>query len=90
MTPAGTSNELDVQNEWRENTHTHTSLGIGSGLSNPETMLLRKRQETCRISIDELFHSTKSISSTFGIDLVICSVIIPAISQRPIDTSLVF
>ena len=25
MTPAGTSNELDVQNEREENTHTHTS-----------------------------------------------------------------
>ena len=24
MTPAGTSNELDVQNEWEENTHTQT------------------------------------------------------------------
>ena len=24
MTPAGTSNELDVQNEWEENIHTHT------------------------------------------------------------------
>ena len=24
MTPAGTSNELDLQNEWEENTHTHT------------------------------------------------------------------
>ena len=24
MTPAGTSNELDVQNKWEENTHTHT------------------------------------------------------------------
>ena len=24
MTPAGTSNELDVQNEWEENTHTHS------------------------------------------------------------------
>ena len=23
MTPAGTSNELDVQNEWEENTHAH-------------------------------------------------------------------
>ena len=22
--PAGTSNELDVQNKWEENTHTHT------------------------------------------------------------------
>ena len=27
MTPAGTSNELDVQNEWEENTHTHTLVG---------------------------------------------------------------
>ena len=26
MTPAGTSNELDVQNKWEENTHTHTLL----------------------------------------------------------------
>ena len=25
MTPAGTSNELDVQNEWEENTHTRCS-----------------------------------------------------------------
>ena len=24
VTPAGTSNELDVQNEWEENTHKHT------------------------------------------------------------------
>ena len=24
MTPAGTSNELDVQNGWEENKHTHT------------------------------------------------------------------
>ena len=26
VTPAGTSNELDVQNEWEENIHTHTVL----------------------------------------------------------------
>ena len=25
MTPVGTTNELDVQNEWEENTHTHTN-----------------------------------------------------------------
>ena len=28
MTPAGTSNELDVQNEWEENTHTHTGISM--------------------------------------------------------------
>ena len=28
VTPAGTSNELDVQNEWEENTHTHTTNSI--------------------------------------------------------------
>ena len=26
MTPAGTSNELDVQNEWEENTHTQQKV----------------------------------------------------------------
>ena len=26
MTPVGTSNELDAQNKWEENTHTHTWL----------------------------------------------------------------
>ena len=26
MTPAGTSNELDLQNEWEKNTHTHSRL----------------------------------------------------------------
>ena len=28
MTPAGTSNELDVQNDWEENTHTHTHTRV--------------------------------------------------------------
>ena len=28
MTPAGTSNELDVQNGWEENTHTHTTMAF--------------------------------------------------------------
>ena len=28
MTPAGTSNELDVQNEWEEDTRTHTIPGV--------------------------------------------------------------
>ena len=28
MTPAGTSNELDVQNGWEENTHTHTQQNV--------------------------------------------------------------
>ena len=28
MTPAGTSNELDVQNEWEENTHTHSEYYV--------------------------------------------------------------
>ena len=32
MTPAGTSNELDVQNEWEENTHTHTHTIVCAAL----------------------------------------------------------
>ena len=35
MTPAGTSNELDVQNEWEENTHTHTHTHRYHTLSTP-------------------------------------------------------
>ena len=31
MTPAGTSNELDVQNEWEEKKHTHTG-GCSEGI----------------------------------------------------------
>ena len=31
MTPAGTSNELDVQNQWEENTHTHTHATVRCG-----------------------------------------------------------
>ena len=31
MTPAGTSNELDVQNGWEENTHTHCRESVGTG-----------------------------------------------------------
>ena len=30
MTPAGTSNELDVQNEWEENTNTHNIVIINT------------------------------------------------------------
>ena len=33
MTPAGTSNELDVQNGWEENTHTHTQIDRNSDLN---------------------------------------------------------
>ena len=48
VTPAGTSNELDVQNEWEENTHTHTytpsgrktSIGARSPLPTPSFLSL--------------------------------------------------
>ena len=32
VTPAGTSNELDVQNEWEENRHTHTLFYVLDGV----------------------------------------------------------
>ena len=32
VTPAGTSNELDVQNKWEENTHTAFRVLSGDGL----------------------------------------------------------
>ena len=36
MTLAGTSNELNVQNEWEENTHTHTHNVL---VANPKKLL---------------------------------------------------
>ena len=39
MTPAGTSNELDVQNGWEENTHTFwtsSSLDVPAGVTQEE------------------------------------------------------
>ena len=35
MTPAGTSNELDVQNEWEENTHTFVVFVAVRSVSKP-------------------------------------------------------
>ena len=41
MTPADTSNELDVQNEWEENTHTHTH-----GRIEVHSLLVKRREST--------------------------------------------
>ena len=35
MTPAGTSNELDVQNGWEENTHTHMVITYRKSMDQP-------------------------------------------------------
>ena len=47
VTPAGTSNELDVQNEWEENTHTHTHTMQGFSYSNDYTP--KNQEETKHI-----------------------------------------
>ena len=48
MTPAGTSNELDVQNGWEENTHTHTLTffrgGCFSNNGEKNTVVLNNRR----------------------------------------------
>ena len=36
MTAAGTSNELDVQNEWEENTYIKFSLDVPAGVTQEE------------------------------------------------------
>ena len=38
MTPAGTSNELDVQNEWEENTHTLGNILLGDRMACSEIL----------------------------------------------------
>ena len=45
MTPAGTSNELDVQNGWEENTHTREDV---SALSFLPSLLLRPHSNVVR------------------------------------------
>ena len=42
MTPAGTSNELDVQNEWEENTHTHSEGLLLSIMMRPDYNTVKK------------------------------------------------
>ena len=42
MTPAGTSNELDVQNGWEENTHTHWPCAGGLSAVNTIGAQLRE------------------------------------------------
>ena len=49
MTPAGTPNELDVQNEWEENTHTHTHIcqkNIEGHLIGLEILVYREPSDT--------------------------------------------
>ena len=57
MTPAGTSNELDVQNEWEENTHTHTTAGRPG--SSKVTMNLMIRWDVSSIPANEIFLTKK-------------------------------
>ena len=50
MTPAGTPNELDVQNEWEENTHTHTHIcqkNIEGHLIGLEILVYRQPRAIC-------------------------------------------
>ena len=47
VTPAGTSNELDVQNGWEENTHTHTHGGGGLELVKPVREPASSRPKIC-------------------------------------------
>ena len=57
MTPAGTSNELDVQNEWEENTHAHThALNKPSDISFVPYPTPRPKEDTSTVSIIEQFH----------------------------------
>ena len=52
MTPAGTSNELDVQNGWEENTHTHgTTTPFECGIGANSTHLKAMSYEVPRIFI---------------------------------------
>ena len=47
VTPAGTSNELDVQNEWEENTHTHTQSSVSRANSSGHVYLTPTYDAAC-------------------------------------------
>ena len=76
MTPAGTSNELDVQNEWEENKHTHTCMAINvsvqyNGVFLPDMILLTQfyYHIKCREEVLSLqpivIHPTKRFDISF-------------------------
>ena len=73
MTPAGTSNELDVQNGWEENTDTHTFLRyIFSGSSYSAEN--KERYCIIRLAKSGTFPLFNKYLETFY--LVICSALV--------------
>ena len=62
VTPAGRSNELDVQNEWEENTHTHTSaLEKTSVLSRTKYDILRRKTANKDESEKKKIHAERNL-----------------------------
>ena len=73
MTPAGTSNELDVQNEWEENiTHTHIRkvLLVGDRRGVFKRFQERKRKEKLLYFLS-ITHNTTGSARTFLVHLIL-------------------
>ena len=72
MAPAGTSNELDVQDEWEENTHTHYIMyykGSGRGRLGAPRPPWRVRVECEEVFVLELSgtHELHTINTTYQV-----------------------
>ena len=71
MTPAGTSNELDVQNGWEENTHTHTYSMHTINKSNAGSLAL---VNYCSHNWRELVSSGRLVCRCHGVFFLWCYV----------------
>ena len=75
VTPAGTSNELDIQSEWEENTHTHT-IGHHSSHNSPvsTSSLMRLHKRDDPYQCHTLFRGSRAgkVKTPCGTSIVVC------------------
>ena len=88
MTPAGTSNELDVQNEWEENTHTHvrTRQAHRPFCSKPpfeDQILRRERGQEILIFPVQLTTSRRIVWQPYPVDPYSCYMCNHNIGEKP-------
>ena len=90
MTPAGTSNELDVQNEWEENTHTLSLIPPWEDQREWHRMTRMTRPD-CAVMCNLINTHTHSVTVGFSsilycsVDPVCSSCVTPAGTSNELD-----
>ena len=70
MTPAGTSNALDVQDKWEENTHTHINTHLSESSKDERAPLIRSHQrEIVLVNMRQIIYLFLCMRSTLHIYL---------------------